>query len=123
MVYTILISVVFIAELIIAITILQNLVRLDKFVLETDKTLENAKKGITDICILSKKISEQFEILAQDFISKTKQNSEDILLKYCSRLLISLLVINLNFKFINKIRKSKITKMITKGFSFIENMV
>ncbi len=123
MVYTILISIVFIAELIIAITILQNLSRLDKAVLEFDKTVTTIALGIKDVCELSRKITEQWEILAQDFVDKTKRDSEDFMLRHLFKGLIGILVLNLNIKFIKKIRKSKITKTLVKGWSILESMV
>ena len=123
MVYTILISIVFIAELIIAITIIQNILRLDKIVLKLDEQLLDSRTGIKDISELTRKISEQWKILAQDFVDNTRRDSEEILLKQFSKMLIGLLVINLNFKFINKIKKSRITKTLAKGLSFLENMV
>ena len=123
MVYTILISIVFIAELIIAITIIQNLIKFDNKILSLNTYLSEIKPSIADISNLSKKISGQMIILSQDFIDKTKENSEDILWKYLSKLLISLLIISLNFKVIKQIRKSQITRILAKGWSFVENMV
>ena len=123
MVYTFLISVVFIAELIIAITIIQNLLRLDNVVLELDNKLSSKKLDIKEISELMRKISEQWKILAQDFVDKTKRDAEEILLRNLSKMLVGLLVLNLNFKFVNKIRKSKVTKTLAKGLSFLENMV
>jgi uncharacterized protein YoxC len=123
MVYTILISIVFIAEIIIAITLIQVLLRFDKAVLELDETITATKPGIKDICELSRKISEQWEILANDFVEKTKKDSEEFLLKQLSKGLMGLLVLNLNFKLVKKIRNSKITKTIAQGLSILENMV
>jgi len=123
MVYTILISIVFIAELIITITIIQNLLRLDKAILEFNNTITEIQPGIKDVSELARKISEQWQILAGDFVEKTKRNSEDIMLKHLSKILMSILILNLNFKIVKKIRKSKVTKMFVKGWSFLENMV
>ena len=123
MVYTILISVVFIAELIIAVTVIQNLLRLDKAVLNLSETVLETQSGIRDISVLARKITEQWQILATDFVEKTKRNSEDALLKHLSKILMSVLVLNLNFKIIKKIRKSKVTRMLAKGLSFLGNMV
>ena len=123
MVYTILISIVFIAELIITVTIVQNLLKLDKFILELDAKIVSTQSGIRDISELMRKISEQWQILAQDFVNKTKREGEELLLKQLLRMLMGLLVLNLNFKFINKVRKSKITRTLAKGLSFLENMV
>ena len=123
MVYTFLISVVFIAELIIAITIIQNLLRLDNVVLELDNKLSSKKLDIKEISELMRKISEQWEILAQDFVDKTKRDAEEVLLKNLSKLLVGLLVLNLNIKFVNRIKKSKVTRALAKGLSFLENVV
>ena len=123
MVYTILISIVFIAELIITITIIQNLLRLDKAILEFNNTITEIRPGIKDVSELARKISEQWQILAEDFVEKTKRNSEDIMLKHLSKILMSILILNLNFKIVKKIRKSKVTKILAKGWSFLENMV
>ena len=123
MIYTILISIVFVAELIITITIIQNLLRLDKMVIETNDTITQSKNSIKDICKLSCKISEQWVILSGQWVEEIKQNGENILLKNLSKILLSFLLLKLNFKFINKIRKAKITKFLVKGYSFIENML
>lgn len=123
MIYTILISVVFIAELIITITILQNLIKLDKAILNLDSSIEVTKSGVKDICVLFRKISEQWVILAQNFVDKTKRDAEDAMLKQVSKALVSLLVVSLNFKFIRKVRNFRITKTLAKGWSIVENMV
>ena len=123
MIYTILISIVFIAEVIIAITIVQNLLRLDKTVLLLDDTIVATRSGIKDISILSRKISQQFVILSKDFVEKIKKDREDELMKMLSKALMSVLVLNLNFKLLKKIRKSKITKVLVKGLSFLGSMV
>ena len=123
MVYTFLISIVFIAELIIAITVIQNLLRLDKKVIELDETISLSKPSIKDISILIRKISEQWIVITENFIDKTKKESEEFFLRRLLKLLLGILVINLNIKFINNIRNSKITKIIVKSWSFLENMV
>ena len=123
MVYTILITIVFIAELIIMITIIQNLLRLDRVLSELNNSIMTAKPTIKDICELTRKISEQCEYLAKDFVYKTKKNSEDLLLRQISKTMISLLIVSFNFKIINKLRKSKITKTLIKGLSLLENMI
>ena len=109
--------------MIIAITIIQNLLRLDNAVLELDNKLSSKKLDVKEISELMRKISEQWEILAQDFVDKTKRDTEEILLRNLSKMLVGLLVLNLNFKFVNKIRKSKVTRTLAKGLSFLENMV
>ena len=123
MIYTILISVVFVAELIIAITIIQNLIRLDKVIINLNDTFIETKGSIKDVCVLARKISEQWQILAQGFVDRTTEESEEFLYKKLSKVLVSLLVLSLNFKFVNKIRKSRITRTFAKGWSILENMI
>lgn len=123
MIYTFLITIVFIAELIIAITILQNLHKLDKKVIELDETVGKMNPSIKDISRLVRKISEQWLIIAQDFVDKTKQNAEDVFLKYVSKTLLAILLFKLNFKFVKRIRAAKLTKTLVKGWSLIESMV
>ncbi len=123
MVYTILISIVFIAELIIAITIIQNLLKLDKKILNFDEILAKKKSTIKDIFILLNRISEQTKVLAEDFVNKTKENAENISLKLLSKLLISVLLLKLNFKLVKKIQQSKFTKLFARSWSILETMV
>ena len=123
MVYTILISIVFIAEIIITITIIQNLLRLDKFILEMDETITLAKPGIIDITNLGKNISEQIFELTKDYIEKFKRKNEDKIYRQLSKILLAIILVKINSKTIKKIQRSKITRTIAKGLSFLENMV
>lgn len=123
MVYTFLISIVFIAEIIIAIAIINFLVRIDKEVLAIDNNLTKTKPSISEISRLVRKISEQIQVLAQDYVEKIKNNSEDLLLRRLSKILMGLLVLNLNFKIVKRIKKSKFTKTLVKGFNLLENMI
>lgn len=123
MVFTILISIVFIAEIIITIAIFKTLISLDKKILELNETVELAKPGIKDISTLVKKISEQILELTNDAIASLKINQEKFALKQITKILGALFLWKLNSKAINKIRKSKITKFIGKGLSLLENMV
>ena len=73
MVYTILISIVFIAEIIIAVTVIQNLLRLDKVLIELNETVEVANPKIRELSCLVKKISEQSVELSEDFAIRFKE--------------------------------------------------
>ena len=67
MIYTFLISVVFIAEIIIALTVLINLIKLDKAVLKFDETVCLFNSKIKDIGALIKGISSQvYEIIESE---------------------------------------------------------
>ena len=123
MVYTFLISVVFIAEVIIAITVFQALSKLDKAVLELNETVTMAKPGIKDISELVRKISEQYKEFAENFAQKVTRNSEEIILYRLFKLTIGYFLIKSNIKLVQKIRKSKIAKALAKGLSLLEIMV
>ncbi len=123
MVYTILISIVFIAEIIITITILQNLIKLDKVVLDYSETVKQANPLIKDVANLSKKVSEQIIELAEHFVYKLKKDQEDIFLRFLSKILMILLLLKINSKAINAFRKSKSGKLIIKGLTMLGNMV
>ncbi|MBO5738357.1 hypothetical protein J6R97_03360 [bacterium] len=123
MVYTILISIVFIAELIIAITVIQNILKLDKAIINLNEKITALKPSILDISMLTRKISEQLEIISQDIFDKAKENAENIFLKQFSKALLGMLVVRFNFKLVKNIRKSKIAKIVTKSLSILENMV
>ena len=123
MIFTILISIVFIAEVIIAITIFQNLIKLDKAILELDETINSMKSSIKEIAILINKITVQWKILANDLVEDIKQQSEVAFMKHLLRISVSLFLLKLNFKFIKKIKKTTAIKFLVKSWSFIENMV
>ena len=123
MIYTFLTSIVFIAEIIIAIALIQVLLRLDKAVLEMNDTVNLANPGIKDISELVKKISEQAVEFSKRFKEKVTKNSEEIVLMRLFRLAITFLLVKTNIKIVQKFRKSKITKALVKGLSLLEIMV
>ncbi|MBE7702652.1 MAG: hypothetical protein E7Z89_01245 [Cyanobacteria bacterium SIG28] len=123
MLYTFLISVVFIAEIIIVITMFQCLLKLDKKIISLDELLNLVKPKIKDISVLIKNISEQSVELTNQNIEQFKNNQEVAFSKLVLKVLISLLLCKLNINVINKIRKSKLLKKIGKGLSLLEIMV
>lgn len=123
MLYTFLISIVFIAEVIIGLTLIIYLLKLDKAVLTLNETVSEIKPGIREISVLSKNISEQLIELTNRFVKRIKYEQEEMILRGLSKLLISLLVVKINIKAVNKFRKSKIAKVLSKGLSLLENMV
>ena len=64
MIFTILISIVFIAEIIITIALVKSLKNFDKKVCELNNTIILLKPQIKDISELSRKISEQLKEFA-----------------------------------------------------------
>lgn len=123
MIYTFLISIVFIAELIIAYTIIINLIRLDRFVNCLNNTILRCKNSIFEVCVLVRKISKQFIVLAEDFKDNVESKTEGFLLESLSKVMLSVLILRFNLKFLNKIFKLKSTKLLLKAFLMLENMI
>ena len=123
MVFTILISIVFIAEIIITIAVFRFLFSIDKKILDINDTIILAKPSIKDVSELVKKISEQYVEISEHFVDDFKDNQEKFVLKQLTKFLGALILWRLNSKAINKIRKSRVTKFIGKGLSLLENMV
>ena len=123
MVYTILISIVFIAELVILVALITNLLKLDRLILSLDKTVSEAQPGICDISKLSYKISEQCVELAEDWVENYRLKQEDMTLKILNKLLIGLVLWKINSKAIKNFRRSKLGKTIVRGFRLVQNMI
>ena len=123
MVYPILISIVFIAEIIIAVTVIQNLLRVDKAVIELNDIVEEANPRIREMSDLVKKISEQSVELSKNFVIRFKEEQEDFALKNLSKFLMAILLLKINSRAINAFRKSRAGKFIVKGLSMLGNMV
>jgi len=123
MLFTFLISIVFIAEVIIAISAIISLVKLDKMVLELVETVKLAQPKIKDISGLVVAITEQWAEIAEDYVSKFKNKGEDVALRVLTKLLGAMLLWKINSKLIRKITKSRTFKIIGKGLSLLENMV
>ena len=123
MLYTFLISIVFMAEVIIAFTLLVYLIKFDKKIIDLNNTITEIKPSLKEISILSKKISEQFIKFSENFVKKIKHEHEELALRFLSKTLISLVLIKINIKAVNKFRKSKLAKVLSKGLSLLENMV
>lgn len=116
MVFIILISIVFIAELIITFTVILNLIRLDKGINALNETITITKPGLREICILVKKISCQLKELSARFVQKLEANRDEIILGRIARIILGALL----FK---KLRKSKFTKILAKGLSLLQIVV
>ena len=123
MVFTILISIVFIAEIIITVALFRFLLNLDKKILDLNETIILAKPSIKDISELVEKISEQYVEMSERMVDGFRDNQERFILKQLTKFLGAILLWKFNSKAINRIRKSKITKFIGKGLSLLENMV
>ena len=112
MIFTFLISIVFIAELIIAAAILLNLKRLGKAVRNLDLTVNYLKPSLKEVCVLARKISAQVLEITEDFVERQK----DSFMNHIARVILSAL-------FLRRFRKSKAFKLISKGLSILEIVV
>ena len=123
MLYTFLITIVFIAEIIITVTILRALLKLDRILVSADSLLDEAKPSIRDISNLGHKISEQLIEFAEDFRERIKKKNEDTALMVLNKALAALLLWKINTKAIKKFRRSKVGKTLAKGLNLLANMV
>lgn len=123
MIYTFLITIVFIAEIIIAFALIKTLITIDKKICDLDETITLARPSVTDIADLMRKISEQVKELTSENIEKFKNYQEDVALRTLSKMLIAMVLVKANIKTINRFRKSKLGKTLAKGLSILENMV
>ena len=123
MVYTILISIVFVAEVIIAISALLVLWNLDKKLLSLDNTINDEKATIKEICSIGKGISIQLTELAEDFKEGVEKKEEDFALKILSKMLTGIVLWKINSKIFKKLKCTKAIKIIGKGFKLLEYIV
>ena len=123
MIFNIMTAVVFLAELIIAYTIIKKLLEIDKIVLKANEALTLINPGIKDIGCLIKKISAQCVEFSYDFVSKIRKKQEDSIISYLNKIIIAIILLKINSKFIRKIIRSKHFKMLTKGFSLLKYVV
>ena len=80
MIFYFLISIVFIAEVIIALSLIINLVKADKKIIECNSFVDEAKPSIKGIMEISRKISEQFTEFAPMIVDKVKAIVRDVLM-------------------------------------------
>lgn len=123
MLFKVLTATVFIAELIITYTIVSKFIALDKLVLEYNQTLTALKPGIRDVGDLIKKISYQMIEFSYDFVAKIKQKQADSVINQLNKIVIMLILLRLNSKFIKKIVRSKHYKRLCKGLSLIKYVI
>ncbi len=123
MLFKIFTTIVFIAELIIAYTIISKLVQFDKMILETNAFVVEANPKIKEITRLVRKISDQIAELVPMYVEKLKELRNKIMLKKLESLIALTLFWSINIKVLKKIRKSKILKTIVKGLSVLQSVI
>ena len=123
MLYIFLITIAFIGELILLFTVMRGLLKFDKMILNLNETVNESKPKIKDISTLTRKISGQWVVIADDWADDINRKSEDTLYNNLNKILLALFLWKLNSKRIRKFRRSKIGKALKRGFAFVQNMV
>lgn len=123
MIFTFLITIVFIAEIIIAISVILNLLRLDKAVLNLSETIDLINPEVKEICTLGRKISFQLKELSQRFTQKVKDEREKFLTDKLVSVLLGALVWKMNIKAIKKFRRTKLAKTLSRGLSLLQIVI
>lgn len=123
MIYIFLITIVFIAEVIITISIIQALLRVDKKIIEFDDTMSLINPSIKDISELVKKISSQMVEFSERFAEKFGKKKDEFFIKQLFKMLLGIFFVKTNIKVARKIQKTKVFKALAKGLSLLEIMV
>ena len=123
MVFVILISIVFIAELIIAFSIIINLVKLDKNINEAAVFIDDFNPRLKEVLELMSKISDQVAELVPIWVENLKKERDKIILNQTKSLISGILFWGINIKVINRLRKTKIIKALWKGLTLVQNVL
>ena len=123
MVFVILISIVFIAELIIAFSIIINLVKLDKNINEATVFIDDFNPKLKEVLELMSKISAQVAELVPIWVENLKKERDKIILNQTKSLISGILFWSINIKVINRLRKTKIIKALWKGLTLVQNVL
>lgn len=123
MIFLFFISIVFIAELIIAFSLFNSLLNLDVKINKFNETLINKRAGIKDITTLAKAISEQLKELSEEFVDNLNEKKEEIILSLVKSLMSTILFWSINIKVVKRLRKSKVLNVAWKGLSLLENVI
>ncbi len=123
MIFTLFTAIVFIAEVIIAFTIIFHLIKLDKYFIEASEFIATAKPKIKDISGLAKGISEQMAELVPIWIDNLKDLRNKIILAKLESLMSAFLFWSINIKVMRKFKQSKFLKAAFKGLSLLQNVV
>ncbi len=123
MVFTILISIVFIAELIIACAIILNLLKLDRFFLESSAFLDEAKPKIKEISVLSREVSAQIAELTPIWVGNVKRAGNKLVQNQLESLMSGILLWSINIRVIRKLRRNKFLQSVWKGLSLLQSVI
>ncbi len=114
---------VFIAELIVAFTIIKKLLEFDKLILNANEIIVEAKSKIKEIGYLIKKISSQYVEFSYDFVAKVEEQRDKSIINQLNKIVIAIVLLRMNSKFMRKIIRSKQFKLLSKGLSLLQYVV
>ena len=117
------ITIVFISQLIIAISLIITLIKFDFKINQINKYISNSKPKIKAVCNLTEKISEQLKDLSEIFVEKFHEEKERITLEILKSLMSGILFWSINIKVAKRLKKSKILKAAWKGLTLVQNMI
>ena len=123
MVFVILISIVFVAELIIAFSVITNLIMFDKRIKRAAQFLEEAEPRLKELLVVVQKISAQILELIPVWLATLRQERDKIILNQAKSLISTILFWSINIKVINRIRKSKLAKAVWQGLTLVQNVI
>lgn len=123
MVFVILISIVFVAELIIAFSVITNLIKFDKRIKRAAQFLEEAEPRLKELLVVVQKISAQILELIPVWLATLRQERDKIILNQAKSLISTILFWSINIKIIKRLRKTKIVKAVWKGLTLVQNVI
>lgn len=123
MIFTFLISIVFIAEIIITVALIKALFDFDKRVCELNETIILIKPQVSEVSELARLVSGQLVELSKKFVDDFKRNNENMILRNFSKVLVGLFLFKTNIGIVRKLRKSRVVKTLAKGLSMLGNMI
>lgn len=116
-------ALIFVAEIIVAYTILKKLFETDRAIIQANEIIAEAKSKVSDIGYLIKKISYQYVEMSYDFVEKIEEKRNQSAIKQLNKIIIAVLLLRLNSKFIKRIIRSKPFKLLSKGLSLLQYVV
>ena len=116
MLFTFLITIVFLAEIIISIAIINFLLRLDCKINEINSLLTEVKPSVKDISVLGRKISSQIVELTKKYVQSYEQRRNEVIIRQVSSFILGIL-------FFNRLKKSKGGRYLSKGLSLLQIMI
>lgn len=123
MIFTFLISIVFVAELIITIAIMSVLLRWDRSINNFNELVIAISPKINEVANLIRMISMQLRELSVRFVEKVNSSKEQVLTIMLANIVTTLFFYRLNVKFFKNIRRAKLYRTLSRGLSLLQLMV